>query len=138
MKAKNHNADPTPRSTANSGNAKPEDEMARIHDLFKPLFEFHEAAEEASEHDVRMYWDFRVVRGSNTHFAHFNGVSTFPGLLAPKMLPLAPGMIQQEIIDKIAMPLTAQLMTEAEKRFKFDKEDDSFPDESGGPARMEE
>jgi hypothetical protein len=91
-------------------------EMASIGD-------FHKALEGAKQDDLRMYWDVRIVRGEDTPFASVHGVSTLPGLLSGKMKGHAPSMIQQEVADKIAQPLTAVFMTEGEtQNFIFAKD----------------
>lgn len=83
--------------------------------LLKPLIDFHKGVEDAADHDFRIYWDVRLVRGKDTPFAHVHGSSTLPALLAPKLQPYAPGVIESEIKDKICAPLMAAVMTEVEK-----------------------
>ena len=80
----------------------------------KPIEEFHRAVQSATASDLRLYWDVRIVRGVDTPFARSQGTSTLPGLLSPKMKGHAPSMIQQEVMDKIAQPLTSTMMEEAE------------------------
>jgi len=81
-----------------------------------PLEEFHAAVESAEDEDVRVYWDVRIVSGKDIPLKGVQGSSTMPGLLTEKMIPQAPSMIQQEIVDKIALPLTGVFMTEGEVR----------------------
>ena len=80
----------------------------------RPLLDFHEAIDDISDSDVRVYWDVRVVRGANTPFTRTSGVSSMPGLLSAKMKSHAPSHIEQEVLDKIAHPLVASFMEEAE------------------------
>lgn len=84
-------------------------------ELLQPQIDFHKAVEEATMDDLRIYWDVRVVRGQDSAFAHVKGTSTLGALLAPNRKALAPSMIQEEIIEKISMPLTATLQTEVER-----------------------
>ena len=90
-------------------------EIQRALSLFKPLIDFHKGVEDAADHDFRIYWDVRVVRGKDTPFAHVHGSTTLPALLAPKMQPYAPGVIESEVKEKISAPLIAAFMTELEK-----------------------
>lgn len=84
--------------------------------LLAPTIKFHEASEDASQDDLRMYWDVRIVRGSAEHFAQTTGSSTFPGALSKKLKANAPAMIQQEVVDKIANPLVAKMQEEGERQ----------------------
>lgn len=90
--------------------------LERREAALEPLEEFHRAVETAIDEDVRVYWDVRVVYGRDKPLKGVQGSSTMPGLLTEKMLPNAPSMIQQEIVDKIAIPLTAVFMREGEIR----------------------
>lgn len=80
----------------------------------RTLTEFHAALEDAKQDDLRIYWDVRLVRGKDTPFASVTGTSTLPGALTAKMKSNSPTMIQQEVMDKIALPLTAVFMNEGE------------------------
>lgn len=84
--------------------------------LLEPLTDFHKAAEGATEDDLRIYWDVRVIRGKDSAFAHVTGSSSLPNALASNMKALAPSVIQQEIMEKISRPLTAVFQTEAEQQ----------------------
>lgn len=90
-------------------------EIQRALSLFKPVTDFHKAVEDAGDDDFRIYWDVRLVRGKDTPFVHRQGSSTLSALLAPKMRPLAVGVIESEVRDKIIAPLIAAFMTELEK-----------------------
>jgi len=81
-----------------------------------PVEAFHKAAAAASVDDVRIYWDVRIVRGKDRHFASSEGVSTLPGALSSKMKANGPAMIQQEVVDKIALPLMAAFQAEGERQ----------------------
>lgn len=85
----------------------------RRHEM-QSLQDFSKALEGAKQDDLRLYWDVRLIRGEDSPFRSVQGVSTLPGLLSSKMKGHAPSMIQQEVIDKIAQPLTAALMQEGE------------------------
>jgi hypothetical protein len=89
-------------------------ETRRALALLEPLLEFHKAVEEAAEDDVRIFWDIRIVRGQDQPFAGVAGSSTLPRFLAPKMIALAPGAIQQEISEKITIPLMTTFRSQME------------------------
>jgi hypothetical protein len=84
-------------------------------EVFKPLIEFHKVVEDATDDDMRIYWDVRLVRGKDTPYLHVHGSSTLSSMLAPKLRPHAVGVIQSEVADKISAPLVAAFMTELEK-----------------------
>lgn len=91
------------------------EEIQGVLSLLKPLTDFHKKVEDAADHDFRIYWDVRLVRGKDTPFIHVHGSSTLPALLAPKMQAHAPATIESEVRDKISAPLVAAFMTELEK-----------------------
>ena len=106
-------------SKKNPSNAGAEDGLDALQQalgLLEPLTDFHKAVEGATEDDLRIYWDVRVVRGQNSPFAHVTGSSSLPNALASNMKALAPSAIQQEIMEKISRPLTAVFQTEAEQQ----------------------
>lgn len=74
-----------------------------------PTLEFHKAVEEASENDLRLFWDIRLVQGKDTPFTALSGSSTFPGVLVGTALAALPNMIYREIVEKVAMPLNARI-----------------------------
>lgn len=80
----------------------------------KSLQDFTKSLEGAKQDDLRIYWDVRVIRGADTPFCSLQGSSSLPGALSSKMKAHAPSMAQQEVMDKIAQPLTAVLMEESE------------------------
>ena len=83
--------------------------------FLKPLSDFHKVDEAMTQNDVRMYWDIRVVRGQDQHFAHLQGTSTFNNLFAYNMRMGATSMIEHEINEKVTMPLVAKLQEEIER-----------------------
>jgi hypothetical protein len=90
------------------------EELADRRREMKSLQDFSVALAGAKQDDLRIYWDVRVVRGEDTPYHHVQGTSTLPGMLSAKMKAHAPSMLQQEVMDKIAQPLTAVFMQEGE------------------------
>lgn len=86
------------------------DLLTRKDAALAPVEEFHKAVEDANQNDVRIFWDVHIVRGSNTPLKRVRGSSSLPDLLSKKMVANAPSIIQQEIVEKIAMPLTGAFM----------------------------
>lgn len=78
--------------------------------LHEQLKTFHESLEEAGEDDLRMYWDVRLVKGKSTPYDSAKGSTSFPAALAAKMRTRSIETIQNEIIQKIALPITAKLI----------------------------
>lgn len=106
-------------STASQNTAVTPDTLSRVEkalDMMTPLLDFHQSAEDASVDDIRVYWDVRAIRGADTYFAGSSGVSTLPGALGTKLNVNAPGMIQQEVVDKIGQPLVAAFQAEVERQ----------------------
>lgn len=77
--------------------------------LLGPLVAFHQKVGSAGPEDLRIYWDVRVVRGENEPFMATSGSSTLPGCLAEKQQANASATIEQEVIDKIAIPLVGRI-----------------------------
>jgi hypothetical protein len=104
-----------------------------------PVIEFHKAVEDATQDDLRLYWDVRVVRGADTPFAHLTGSTPLPRILASKMRPLAPSILETEITNKILRPLCAMVQTEVE-RVTFEelaaegRNPGCWPEDAGCPA----
>jgi len=71
----------------------------------QPLIAFHKAIESSKKDDIRMFWDVKIVQGEDTPFASVQGSSSMPHALARKMVPRAPGNIQNEVDQKIITPL---------------------------------
>ena len=61
-----------------------------------------------------MFWDVKILQGENTPFASVEGSSSMPKALAPKMAPLTPGNIQEEISQKIIIPLMNAVLDKIE------------------------
>jgi hypothetical protein len=83
-------------------------------EAFGPLLEFHKAVVDASDNDLRMYWDVRILRGSGETFITSSGSSSFPDALGPKQRANAAITIQQEVHDKIAVPLVGKMQAAVE------------------------
>lgn len=87
---------------------------ARLLDRERPLIDFHSGVVGVNDSDIRIYWDIRIVRGTDQPFTQVTGTSSMPGMLSDKMRPHAQAQIQQEVADKMAGPLIAAFMEEAE------------------------
>lgn len=100
--------------------SQPDDALSQFESLqelsryLAPLLEFHKAAEEASQDDLRMYWDVRLVRGKDTPFTHVKGSTHLPGILTRKMRPLASSTIEVEVRNKINLPLVSMIQSVVE------------------------
>jgi hypothetical protein len=106
---------PKKKNPANTDAGGAVEALQQVLGLLEPLTDFHKAVEGATEDDLRIYWDVRLVRGQSSAFAHVTGSSSLPRALASNMKALAPALIQQEILEKISMPLTAKLQTVVEQ-----------------------
>jgi hypothetical protein len=85
---------------------------AALGDLLKmlqPLVEFHREVEDAGGDDLRIFWDVRVIRGASDICMTSSGSSSLPGALSDKLRPNAASAIQQEVVDKIAIPLVGKM-----------------------------
>lgn len=89
--------------------------LQELHTILTPLLNFHKAAEELTMDDVRIHWEVRAIRGKDTAFAHLKGSGTLHKILAPNMLMNAPERIEQEITDKIVLPMVAIVQGEANR-----------------------
>lgn len=107
---------PSPGTNQAGSDAQQAEKIRRALKLLEPLIEFHDSVEGATASDLRIYWDVRVVRAERTPFARVTGSSSLPQALAHNTRVLAPGLIQQEVRDKITTPLTALLQTEVENQ----------------------
>lgn len=74
-----------------------------------PVVDFHKTVDNASENDLRMYWDVRLVQGKDIPFTSISGHSSFPGILVGSALGRMPDALSREIVEKIAVPLAARL-----------------------------
>ena len=115
--------------------------MQEILEQLQPLIAFHKKCESAREDDLQMFWDLRIVQGEDKLLARIQGTSSMPLALAPNMLALAPSMIQQEVIDKIARPLVSAMQSKVEERVlkprQQETHDTHHDDNSGTPPDTE-
>jgi hypothetical protein len=93
---------------------KTAEELEERREEMKSLTDFTAALKTAKEDDLRLYWDVRLIKGESTPYSSVQGSSSIPGALTDKMLAHAPVMIQQEVMDKIAQPLTSVFMRAGE------------------------
>lgn len=77
--------------------------------------EFNDPVEHADSDDVRIYWKIRMIRGSDELMTSLEGSSVMSGLLDPKMKGHAPSQIQNEVLTKISLPISAKFMKIAEE-----------------------
>jgi hypothetical protein len=81
-----------------------------------PVVEFHKTVDSASDNDLRMYWDVRLVQGKDTPFTSISGNSSFPGILVGSALGRLPEALSREVVEKIAVPLAARLQDMSNER----------------------
>lgn len=74
-----------------------------------PIVEFHKTVDSASDNDLRMFWEVRLVQGKDTPFTSISGHSSFPGILVGSALGRMPEALSREVVEKIAVPLAARL-----------------------------
>lgn len=74
-----------------------------------PVLNFHKAVETASDNDLRIFWEVRVVEGKDTPFTSMSGHSSFPGALIGSQAGQLPSTLQREVIEKIAIPLASRI-----------------------------
>lgn len=86
-----------------------EDILKNLMAALAPIMDFHKTVDSASDNDLRMYWDIRMVQGKDTPFTSISGHSSFPGVLTGSALGQLPSMISREVVEKIAVPLSARL-----------------------------
>jgi hypothetical protein len=89
--------------------------------LLKPLTDFHRAVEGATQNDLRLFWDVRIVRGENTPYCHVHGSSSLPALLAENMRVESPERIEREATNKIVVPLVSFMQIEVTKMLFADE-----------------
>jgi hypothetical protein len=77
--------------------------------MLQPLVEFHKEVEDAGGDDLRIFWDVRVIRGASDICMTSSGSSSLPGALSVKLRPNAATAIQQEVVEKIAIPLVGKM-----------------------------
>ena len=98
----NVNQSPPP-STTN------EDLLKNLLAAMGPVVDFHKTVVNASENDLRLFWDIRLVQGKETPFTSMSGHSSFPGVLVGSALGQLPSVMSREIVEKIAVPMAARL-----------------------------
>lgn len=104
---------PKPKKSPTSSTPS-EAALGNLLEAFGPLLDFHKAVAEAGDNDLRMYWDVRILRGSGETFITSCGSSSFPDALGPKQRANAAITIQQEVHDKIAVPLVGKMQAAVE------------------------
>jgi hypothetical protein len=104
------------KNTTDTDAEEAADALQQALGLLEPVIDFHKPVEGATEDDLRIYWDVRVVRGQDSPFAHVTGSSSLPMALASNTKALAPTVIQAELLEKVSRPLTAVLQTETEQQ----------------------
>lgn len=87
------------------------DALGSLLHMLQPLMDFHKTVEGANDNDLRMYWDVRVIRGANETFMTSVGSSSLPGALSEKLRGNASSLIQQEVYEKISVPLVGEMQT---------------------------
>jgi len=113
--------------------------------MMEPVMKFHAAVEEARESDVRIFWDVRVIKGKDELIVNNVGSASIPRGLSGSRRAKMPFVVHQEIVEKIANPLLAELqdMTATEVLDNLAKlenkapvvaiEDEEDPDADLGP-----
>lgn len=76
--------------------------------LMEPVAAFQRDSEHASEEDVRFMWEVKIIKGKSTLFGHITGTSTMSGLLSEHKLHMATELVSNEMIAKIADPVTSK------------------------------
>jgi hypothetical protein len=104
-----------PKKNTTDTDTEAVDALQQALGLLDPVIDFHKPVEGATEDDLRIYWDVRVVRGQGSAFAHVTGSSSLPMVLASNTKALAPAVVQTELLEKVSRPLTAVLQTVAEQ-----------------------
>lgn len=87
----------------------------KIHE-FEPGMDPDDPAATANEDDVTITWAIKVVVGKKTVFLHFKGSSTLNRLLSPLQFPMAVSTVQEELMNKIVIPLASAFQEEVNRR----------------------
>lgn len=101
--------DPTQNASQSPTPSTNEDLLKHLMAALGPVLEFHKSVEHASDNDLRLFWDIRLVQGKDTPFTSMSGHSSFPGMLVGSSLGQLPSVMSREIVEKIAVPLAARL-----------------------------
>ena len=97
------------RSVPGAGKSDEARQFSEVLNLLKPLTDFHRSLEDATQNDLRLYWDVRIVRGEDTPFCRVQGTSSQPAILAYNMMSEAPERIEDEVMGKIVKPLVSAM-----------------------------
>lgn len=101
-----------------------------------PVVDFHKTVDSASDNDLRMYWEVRLVKGKDTPFTSISGHSSFPGILVGSALGRMPEALSREVVEKIAVPLAARLQDMSTKDAMRDLPQlTNSPEEQKKPAK---
>ena len=99
----------TPTDSQSPTPSTNEDFLKSLMAAMAPVVDFHKTVENASDDDLRVFWDVRLVQGKDTPFTTMSGHSSFPGILSGSSLGQLPAAMSREIVEKIAVPLAARL-----------------------------
>ncbi len=117
-----HPQNQTPEATTQNANPSPTPStpdaslLQGILAALAPVVEFHKAVDSASDNDLRLFWDIRLVQGKDTPFTTMSGHASFPGILSGSALGQMPALLSREIVEKIAVPLNARLQDISNER----------------------
>jgi len=96
---------PSKAKNGNFDNPEPLEALKQLMVDLEPVLKFHMEAEKAAMDDVTIHWDVTSIRGKDTVFAQTRGSSTLNMLLEPSMMIEAMPRVEQEITDKIIVPM---------------------------------
>ena len=88
----------------------PANPLAGLMELLGPALAFHqEAKANGGDDDIRIFWDFQVVRGKQTPLVVNRGSTVLAACMGEAMFPKLPSLVYDEVVTKIARPLLTQL-----------------------------
>lgn len=82
--------------------------MAQIQKLVASSLTPSAAFTNADKYDVRFLWEVKIIQGVDEPFGQVSGISTMPGLLDPVHLHRAVGLVNEEMVSKIVMPVAGK------------------------------
>ncbi|MEO5917265.1 MAG: hypothetical protein ABIS50_23745 [Luteolibacter sp.] len=85
--------------------------MQELMKQLQPVVDLQKAMQLLREDDLLLTWDVRIVQGDNKPLAHIQGTSSMPRALSPNMIAHLASKIDQEITDKIAIPLVGLMQS---------------------------
>lgn len=85
-----------------------QDRVDMLLKLFQPVLDFHQTNAAATDDDIRIMWDVRLIRGKDEAWAHVSGTSTLPGVTAVSRCQMLSSVLQDEIESKISAPLVSR------------------------------